>query len=386
MLRIGGNRFLTAKWAIAEDNLLYLIPKLGTNGSFVPSGDSDRISMAGVLGSKSPVIAGAINNIQRLCEDIKGGGDRDALKTRATRVWGYLNVILALSGSLQGEQLPSGLVDALEQLLNGLFSLPGNTEFAALIGKVLTVSTKCSLMGSRNLGEPLAMAFPKLADNAVFLQGVVDFFSLSTAKKLIDKVLTPMVDKLITNLSSSSHDIRSHSLRCLELFYVAESPRKQVPDAISTAQIIENTPLEITNARNISLYVRRLAGEHSSAAKGSWESRIVPYFCFGLLTVHFSPVWDDATTTLSKVAEQDEEIVAMLAFEWLERQHGASPEACDNGTSGGGKAPLHGFECSNLSMVEEIAEKCVVDGFEAVADLGRKYAEVCCSLDAPGND
>jgi len=333
--------------------------------------------MAGVLGSKSPVIAGAINNIQGFCESIKGGGDRDALKTQATKVWGYLSVILALSGSLQGEQLPGGLADALEQLLNGLFSLPENTEFAALTGKVLTVSSKCPSMGSWNLEEPLAMGFPELADNAVFLQGVVDFFSLSMATKLIDKGLTPMVDKLITNLSSSSHDIRSHSLRCLELLHIAEGHRKQVPSVISTAQIIENTPLEISNARNISLYVRRLAGEHSSVPKGSWESRVVPYFCFGLLTVHFSPVWDDAATTLSKVAERDEEMVAMLAFKWLERQHGASPDASDSGAAESGKALLHNFECSNLSMIEEVAGKCVVDRVEAAADLGRRYAEVC---------
>jgi len=332
--------------------------------------------MAGVLGSESPVVAGAIGNIQGFCENIEGGGNLDALNARATRVWGYLNVILALSGSLQGEQLPGGLVDALEQLLNSLISLPGNTDFAALTGKVLTVSSKYPPIRSWNLEEQLAMTFPKLADNAVFLRGVVDFFSLSTTKKPTDKTLTPMVDKLIVNLSSSSHDIRSYSLQCLELLHVAKGSRKQVPSVISTAQIIENTPLEISNARNISLYVRRLAGEHSSVAKGSWESRIVPYFCFGLLTVHFSPVWDDAATTLSKVAERDEEMVAMLAFKWLESQHGPSPEASDSGASGSGRALLHNFECSNLSMIEEVAGKCVVDGFEAVADLERKYAEV----------
>ncbi|RPB03752.1 hypothetical protein L873DRAFT_1730772, partial [Choiromyces venosus 120613-1] len=368
-------RFITAKWATAEDNLLYLIPKLGANGSLVPSGDSpDRPGLAGVLGDKSPMTAGAIDNIQEFFKNIEGG-DRDALRVRATKIWEYLNVVLALSGSLQGEQLPGGLADALEQLLNGLFSLPGNTEFAALTGKALTVFSKYPSIGSRNLEGPLGIAFPKLADNSVFLQGVVDFLTLSTATNFTDKVLTPVVDKLITNLSSFSHDIRSHSLRCLELLHVAKNPQKQDSDVVSTAQIIENTPLEISNARNISLYVRRLASEYSSVAKGSWESRIVPYYCFGLLTVHFSPVWDDATTTLSKVAERDEEMVAMLAFEWLEQQHGAIPEATDSGASDSGKAPLNGFECSNLKMVEEVAGKCVMGKFEAVAELEGKYAE-----------
>ncbi|KAG0640639.1 armadillo-type protein [Tuber brumale] len=368
-------RFITAKWAIAEDNLLYLIPKLGANGSLVPSGDTDRNTVAAVLGDKSPVMAGAMNNIQEFLNNIGGGGDRDALKARAMKIWEYLNAILSLSGSLQGGQFPGGLADALEQLLNGLFSLQENTEFAALAGKVLAVSSKYPSMGSRNLEEPLAVAFPKLADNPVFLQGVVDFFSLSTPKKLTDKALICMADKLITNLSSSSHDIRSHSLRCLELLHVAKSPQKQVSSVINTAQIIENSPLEVSNARNISLYVRRLAGEYSSVAKGSWESRVVPYFCFGLLTVHFSPVWDDATATLSKVAERDEEMVAMLAFEWLGRQCGTSPEASDSGTSDSRKPPLNGFECSNLNMIEETAKKCVMGGFEAVADLERKFAE-----------
>ena len=131
---------------------------------------------------------------------------------------------------------------------------------------------------------------PEISRQCSIPSGCHDFFSLPKATKLIDKAPIPMVDKLITNLSSSSHDISSHSLRCLELLHIAKSHRKQVPSVISTAQIIGNAPLEISNARNISLYVRRLAGEHSSVAKGSWESRIAPDFCFGLLTVHFSPV------------------------------------------------------------------------------------------------
>ncbi|CUS08070.1 unnamed protein product, partial [Tuber aestivum] len=373
--RIEGIRFITSKWTIAEDSLLYLIPKLSANGSLIPSSDSDRTTMMGVLGDKSPVTTGVANNIQGFCKNLEVGGDRDALRARATRIWEYLDVILSLSGSLQGEQLPGCLVDPLEKLLNGLFSLPENAEFAALVGKVLTVSSKYPSMGSRGLEEPLAVVFPKLADNALFLQGVIDFFSLSTAEKLTDSALVSMVDKLITSLSSSSHDIRSHSLRCLELLRVATSPQRQVSSVINTAQIIESTPLEISNARNISLYIRRLAGEYSSVAMGSWESRIVPHFCFGLLTVHFSPVWDDATSVLLRVAERDEEVVAMLSFEWLERQRGVSPEVSDSGTSESGKAPLNCFECSNFNMVEAVADECVMGGPEAMADLKRQYAE-----------
>ncbi|PWW74323.1 hypothetical protein C7212DRAFT_365322 [Tuber magnatum] len=368
-------RFITAKWAIAEDSLLYLIPKLGANGSLVSSGGSDRTAMAGLWGDKSPVTTRAMDNIREFCKNIEGGGDRDTLRAQATKIWEYLDVILSLSDSIPGEQLPGGFVDALEQLLNDLFSLHKNAEFAALAGKVLTVSSKYPSMGLRNLEGPLAVAFPDLADNALFLKGVVDLFSLPMAKKLTDKALTSMADKLVTNLSSSSHAVRSHSLRCLELLHVAKNPQRQVSSVINTAQIIESTPLEISNARNISLYIRRLAGEYSSVAMGSWESSIVPYFCFGLLTVHFSPVWNDATAALSSVAERDEGAVAMLAFEWLERQRGPSPEASDSGKSESGRATLNGFECSNLNMAEGVADKCVMGGFKAAAALERKYAE-----------
>ena len=154
----------------------------------------------------------------------------------------------------------SSFLVALMMLWNNFsmayFRYLGIPSSQALTGKVLTVSSKCTSMGSWNLEELLAMAFQKVAVNAVFLQGVVDFFSLSTATKLIDKAPIPMADKLTANLPSSTHEIRSHSLRCLELLHIAESHRRQDPGVVSTLKIIENTQFEISNTRNISLYVR----------------------------------------------------------------------------------------------------------------------------------
>src|SRR6185436_20525227 len=83
---------------------------------------------------------------------------------------------------------------------------------------------------------------------------------------------------------------------------------------------IEQIPLDLQNARNIGVHLRKLGQSYSHQPQGSWLQDAVPAFLFGMLTVPLSPVWDDAVEALTRVSEtkSGEEIISNLAFEWLE--------------------------------------------------------------------
>lgn len=284
---------------------------------------------------------------------------------------------LALSNSVSKTvvtaALPDALFTSLDILLKSLLMSSGNAQFAALAGKALRIASLGPLRSP--LEEPLSAAFPAFGDNVVFLEGVVDFLS---AVELTDgEWVTPMVDMLISNLSCADHDARLLSLRCLAALHAIENPEMPTSDIISAATVIEDTPLMISTARNISLYVRRLASEHTRTGMRSWERRVVPWYCFGLLTVKFASIWEDAVAALAKVAEVDEEIVDKLVFDWLERQHTdvVGGEAEDQESAGA--PPLTRFECSNLKAVDEVSSKCIMDPTEVVAALESQYADVC---------
>jgi len=78
----------------------------------------------------------------------------------------------------------------------------------------------------------------------------------------------------------------------------------------------------------------------------------------GLLTIKFSAIWDDSIATLSKIAERKEEIVASLAFEWLQHSNtDDSKSSTDNSNSQSG--PLTDFECSNMKQLYSSASSCL---------------------------
>jgi U3 small nucleolar RNA-associated protein 20 len=96
------------------------------------------------------------------------------------------------------------------------------------------------------------------------------------------------------------------------------------------------------------------------------------------MTVKFAPLWEEASKTLAKVAERNEEMVADLAFKWLSG-HGCGDEGSQQHDE---TAPmtLTAFECSNFKSLELAAEKCVADDFSAAAELQAMFAAVCAIL------
>ena len=166
-----------------------------------------------------------------------------------------------------------------------------------------------------------------------------------------------LILSLTENLAKPSHEIRLHSLETLQVLYKLRHGREA--DAIATALLIETTPLTLQTARVLSMHIRRLAAGYHELSSDQWLLRIVPYYCFGMLTVRMSQVWDDACAALNVISEnkEAEDLIAELAFRWLEKVH--SPESAIDAATADDPTPgiVSPFECTNVRRTEDIILK-----------------------------
>ncbi len=182
--------------------------------------------------------------------------------------------------------------------------------------------------------------------------------------------MAPLVDALTENLRGASHDLRSLSLRILDAIYTLTQKRRS--DTIAIAILIAQTPLELNNARAMSMRIRKLASGYESALSNPWLKKAVPYFCFGLLTEHFAQLWNDASDALSVISQtkEGEEIVAGVAFEWL--QSPGHVQSLSSHTAESHQPTtnrLTRFECSHLNEVQLSARRSVDQIAEATESL-----------------
>ncbi|KAI1204247.1 armadillo-type protein [Annulohypoxylon truncatum] len=164
----------------------------------------------------------------------------------------------------------------------------------------------------------------------------------------------PFMKSLVDNLSSSSHQHRSASLKLLSRLGAAPDEL----DSLATMIQTEEMPLELQNARFISLHIRKLAANYPQLSKISWLRRAIPAFLFGQMTVRLTPIWDSAVEALQQISQDKsgEDAVCELAFNWIDtpsKRWEGPPKGIPASSNGG----LTDFECWNLSNLRRRADE-----------------------------
>lgn len=159
-----------------------------------------------------------------------------------------------------------------------------------------------------------------------------------------------LIAPLISNLSTSSPELRLLSLRLLEHFYSLDHPSVK-STALTLMIIIEQRPFDAP----VSMHIRKLAILYREEPVNSWLLQAIPSFCFGLFTVKLAQLWDLAIDELKEIAKSPdgEKIIAELAFKWLEEPSWrSSAQNADQQQNQG----LTDFECSNLIRLDRLAQ------------------------------
>ena len=346
------SKFITSNWQEHEFELCLAVPKIGQASGY----------------SKFSCPAPWQEQIVRTFE---GTRDQEDLVIRCCS---YLHLLDFMTISLENTKRIMGSVsDMVHQSLHSSSCSSLRKTFG--LGQGL----KAYVQHSPNLESRFPQSWPLICGQAADHGNMVPFLEailvLVEANRLQNYNNDLLTEALIENLHSSSHTLRSLSLRILDTLYAQEHTEKA--DVIATALAIENSPLDLQSARSISMHARRLASQYAATSPGDWLQKAIPHFCFGMLTFKLSQVWDDATVALKQICEMKigEDVVSALAFKWLqERDLGrGTPDVSASSLTGQG--PLTDFQCSNLTQVERLVEHEMRNIATAVEDSRRQFLE-----------
>jgi len=126
---------------------------------------------------------------------------------------------------------------------------------------------------------------------------------------------------------------------------------------------IENTSRTVENIRSTSLAMRKLA-----AISSEEHDDMLVSFCFGLLTVNFAPLWNDACAVLKTICDRSGAKIWDLAFSRLTTDEDGSEEVSDNVKDGKANNEIYADQIWNESQQD------------LTTRVQRLYDEVQCHL------
>ncbi|KAF4629968.1 hypothetical protein G7Y89_g8172 [Cudoniella acicularis] len=372
-------RFVTAHWSDAEngDTLSVMLPKMvssgvlpnqhGKDGFALPQSWQDQIVSKFEKLEVSPFPEQASSAVQ----------DRSP-KTWHDRCLPKYNALLEVLACTVVHPSTNGriseiLLRKLKLALRPSSSLaPEEANF--IVGRGFSAFSRMSKGAGqidRALEPLLRAAAPRYARLPNFLEAMLDYeMSLKLSPKPFAqdpvKDVDPRIDgdllitSLIANLSTSSHELRLLSLRLLDHIYSTEDG--STSEVLSTMIMIEQTPLDLQTARSASMHIRKLATFYPHQPSSSWLKQAIPSFCFGMLTVKFAQIWEDACAALKQISESKsgETIVAQLAFDWLETPSMAWDGSARNIEQSRNNG-LTDFECSNLMKLDIMSKSAMAE-------------------------
>ncbi|KAF5856585.1 U3 snoRNP protein [Aspergillus alliaceus] len=188
----------------------------------------------------------------------------------------------------------------------------------------------------------------------VFLEATLAYVSACSKELDLNKpALGEFADVLITNLAGPSHELRLVSLKLLREIIQASGDD---PSLISLAIEVEESPLTLQSARELSMHVRKMAISYPQVASRRWMSRLIPNFLFGLFSKKMAPLWDDSAAALKSISEHvdGEKIVSDLAIQWLQEK-GYTPSVGDEEDDSNTDSFVAGeYQCFNAAQVENV--------------------------------
>ncbi|KAF2108283.1 armadillo-type protein [Lophiotrema nucula] len=232
---------------------------------------------------------------------------------------------------------------------------------------------------SRSL-ESLLELWPSLCQIASLYVGSPHFWQallalLERSRSQLD-LAGPHVESLrkplIQAIGSPSHNLRLATLGVLELLVQSNETLREV---VSTALLIEQTPISLDNERAISMRIRQLAKMYPAVCSDVWVGEAVPTYCFGLLHVKFAKAWDDSTSALKEMCEtkEGETHVSRLGFEWISHNGTiAEPAAAIPESRAKKYYRATEFECTNVMQIHDKISKAR----ELSADVENKLKDV----------
>ncbi|EKG17811.1 Down-regulated-in-metastasis protein [Macrophomina phaseolina MS6] len=344
-------RFIMSRWKEEELGLALLIPRLAGRGCL------SNAPFACPQAWQEEIVASL--------KKLSARGPELAAEDETALCNAYLDITKLFSVEPQTE---SELYTHLFNLLSGSLEQPSSDPspqvrfgvgagFEYVAEKQNKKSENSALWTSLCAASVTYIQYPKFAE-ALLRYLKIHAKGLDLSGEHTDTLVSAAIDCL----GSPSHELRASSLDILQLIYTLRHSGAE-SDLLSTAVLIESTPLNIQTARTVSMHIRRLAAAYKSIEGNSWVARAIPTYCFGLLYVNYTQVWEDSCNALKEMCEtkEGEIIISELAFRWLDADlpNETAPEAflSQSSEEHASTTVSTEFECTNLLYLSNTSKR-----------------------------
>ncbi|KAF2835700.1 hypothetical protein M501DRAFT_1060702 [Patellaria atrata CBS 101060] len=186
---------------------------------------------------------------------------------------------------------------------------------------------------------------------------------------------------IFRGLCSSSHILRS---QCLNTFAsVMRLTQGEVSEVVLTAIIIENLSFDVQNLRSLSMYIRKLSSDYRNILSNNLLAKAVVSYCFGLLHVKLSQIWEDACAALKEICltKEGELIVTDIVFDWIREggdiEQSQNPQAIKTPLDPDSKSFMKSFttefQCTNLLKDQTIIQQSILSTVSALDTLQYQF-------------
>ena len=210
------------------------------------------------------------------------------------------------------------------------------------------------------LFELLCRASDPILGLLPFLHGFSKYLEATTTSiDLADGRVDSLRARLINNLSHGSTEIRTASLKLLQ--QITDASETWARDTIALALEIQGTAYNAQNVRRLSMYIRRLPHvQKESASYPKWR-RMVPLFCFGLLSTFPGQTAEDLCSAIAELcsSSSNEDIIAEVVDEWLQCPLSSQPLSSNSDNGEPSHSSLTPFQCPHILQVRGLSLQAV---------------------------
>ena len=216
------------------------------------------------------------------------------------------------------------------------------------------ISGRGNLDGS--LFPPLCRASDSTLNLLPFLHGFSHYLeAASVSVKLADECSDSLRARLINNLCHWNTETKGASLKLLQQFTAPSETWTR--DTIAFALDIQSTPYNLQNVRGLSMYIRRLPHMQEEGVSYPKWRRLIPLFCFGLLSIFPGQTAEDLCLAIAEMCNgsSNEEIIAEVIDQWL--RSSSSPQRVLSHSDSGQPSHSHltPFQCSNILQIRTLS-------------------------------
>lgn len=225
----------------------------------------------------------------------------------------YWRAIIFKYSKLQNTEI---IIPLLERIFS-TFASPDNFT-KDMVGTLLKIYRKEDDASGNNLLKTILDNYENYKESLNFLRGwnkLVSNLHPSESLKGLMSHYPSLLLSLTDNFMLPDGKIRYETLELMKTLMILQG--MQVPDLLSSCMVIEEIPLTLQNARDLTIRIKNVGAEFGKTKTDKLVSSFFLKYLFGLLTVRFSPVWTGVFDTLPNVYTKDEALVWKLVLSFI---------------------------------------------------------------------